>query len=490
MAVRHQTRFKLLLAIAAGSTTLALGLAGLFALRWAEIRSLRADLLARTELQSELLSQTDSDHLIFPHVDRAIGFVLNPHLGHGTWRAVEGRSYRINSLGLRGDEIGPKPPGTRRILLVGDSVVFGWKLSDEQTIEAATEALLAAKQAGPIEVVTVALPNWNVVSENAFLRAHLPLLEPDFIIWSVLLNDCQDVAGAVPPGVLQGFASPQARLLAPFTRTRAGFHRVLDMPFVVSRWRGILALIRDFQAEHTVPTALMWWRAPMRPYLEHVLRQLDYRPPRIAIPDEYKRDDRWRLGPSDLHPSSWATERLALAIAGLLADSGFLPDIEFDRAESEIIAKFRAEAARTPSSETIREFLAQSLARVPTVLGAGTPEKAVLFGIEGDAMLKEGVVYLRASIPAPAIGLELELPASGSPAPMKAHFEVLERSGGRASRSATLGPGAVRIELPLPPTDDPQRVFEVRWKFDHAFCSGPGHCQSAVLRRLAFVGTR
>jgi hypothetical protein len=43
------------------------------------------------------------------------------------WRysAAEGR----NSLGLRNREVGPKPPGTTRILFLGDSVIWGSRTS-------------------------------------------------------------------------------------------------------------------------------------------------------------------------------------------------------------------------------------------------------------------------------------------------------------------------------------------------------------------------
>src|SRR5262245_15661592 len=48
-----------------------------------------------------------------------------------------GVPVRINSLGLRGGEIArPKPKGTWRVLVLGDSVAFGWGVREEETFEA------------------------------------------------------------------------------------------------------------------------------------------------------------------------------------------------------------------------------------------------------------------------------------------------------------------------------------------------------------------
>ena len=57
---------------------------------------------------------------------------------------------------------GPEP----RIVIVGDSRVFGWKLSDAERLQVALQDTL--ERIAPnqrFEVVTVALPGWNVDAE-------------------------------------------------------------------------------------------------------------------------------------------------------------------------------------------------------------------------------------------------------------------------------------------------------------------------------------
>ncbi len=52
---------------------------------------------------------------------------------------------RINALGMRGPEIGARRPGEERVLMVGDSLVFGYGVEDEHALPARVEAELAAR---------------------------------------------------------------------------------------------------------------------------------------------------------------------------------------------------------------------------------------------------------------------------------------------------------------------------------------------------------
>ena len=59
------------------------------------------------------------------------GIATDPIIGHehtpGTAARLMGHDVTINSLGLRNAEIAvKKPEGTTRILMLGDSIVFGW----------------------------------------------------------------------------------------------------------------------------------------------------------------------------------------------------------------------------------------------------------------------------------------------------------------------------------------------------------------------------
>lgn len=59
---------------------------------------------------------------------------------------VEGKPVPVhmNALGLRGPELGPKRPGEKRVLMVGDSYVWGQGVVDDATVPARLQELLRA----------------------------------------------------------------------------------------------------------------------------------------------------------------------------------------------------------------------------------------------------------------------------------------------------------------------------------------------------------
>lgn len=104
----------------------------------------------------------------------------------------EGIPVRINSYGLRTDEFQvPKPPGTYRILNLGDSIAFGWETRLEDTYGKLIEQELnAASRALRYEVINAGIPTWNLESEANFLLQYGLGYEPDLVLLDLtVVND-------------------------------------------------------------------------------------------------------------------------------------------------------------------------------------------------------------------------------------------------------------------------------------------------------------
>ena len=118
-----------------------------------------------------------------------LGFELRPG---GVARAeVE---YRVNDLGLRGPETTiEKPPGVRRIAVLGDSIAFGYWVSDEQGFARQLEALLggAAPAGGRVEVLNFGVPGYNLEQEIEALRSKALAFSPDLVVELFCLNDLE-----------------------------------------------------------------------------------------------------------------------------------------------------------------------------------------------------------------------------------------------------------------------------------------------------------
>jgi hypothetical protein len=79
------------------------------------------------------------------------------------------RSVGVNWRGYRGATVGPKPAGTKRVVMLGGSTVFGWDVALEETIPAVLERLLQDELPGTSVV------NLGFIGEGAY--AFRPTLE-------------------------------------------------------------------------------------------------------------------------------------------------------------------------------------------------------------------------------------------------------------------------------------------------------------------------
>ncbi|MBI4327060.1 MAG: SGNH/GDSL hydrolase family protein [Chloroflexi bacterium] len=98
---------------------------------------------------------------------------------------VERKPVHINSQGTRGPEFAiPKPANTLRILTLGDSITFGWGLSEPETYSGLLEKHLQ-EALGPrkkVEVLNGGVNSWSYAQMYAFLRDRALAYQPDFVI--------------------------------------------------------------------------------------------------------------------------------------------------------------------------------------------------------------------------------------------------------------------------------------------------------------------
>jgi hypothetical protein len=98
----------------------------------------------------------------------------------------------INSLGLRGREIPiPKPGGVTRILVFGDSFVFGIGVDEPHVFTARLEDLLNREEssAGRYEVLNMGVSGYSTDQELILFEELAPRLAPDLVILVACDND-------------------------------------------------------------------------------------------------------------------------------------------------------------------------------------------------------------------------------------------------------------------------------------------------------------
>jgi lysophospholipase L1-like esterase len=102
-----------------------------------------------------------------------------------------GAPLRTNADGFRGELV--PPSRTRpavRVVGLGDSVMFGWGVSDEDTYLARLRARLGPTSPGVAwEIVNTAVPGYNTVMEVETLEAKGLRFDPDLVILNFVGND-------------------------------------------------------------------------------------------------------------------------------------------------------------------------------------------------------------------------------------------------------------------------------------------------------------
>lgn len=115
--------------------------------------------------------------------DSHVGYVLSPGF-RGTISRSEFRvPFTTNRAGLRGVDPGSSHASTYRILLLGDSMIWGFGVEDDQTVSARLQDLLRARYSKPtVEVLNAGVPGYGTADELAFLKARGAELEPDLVV--------------------------------------------------------------------------------------------------------------------------------------------------------------------------------------------------------------------------------------------------------------------------------------------------------------------
>jgi lysophospholipase L1-like esterase len=99
---------------------------------------------------------------------------------------------RMNSLGLRGPELTDVGPGGLRVLVLGDSVVSGLEVAENETYSAVAAHLLSERLGVPVQFVNAGVRGYGTDQAWLFYRERLKKLHPDVVLYHTTANDPDD----------------------------------------------------------------------------------------------------------------------------------------------------------------------------------------------------------------------------------------------------------------------------------------------------------
>ena len=263
----------------------------------------------------------------------------------------------INGLGFRAasDPVVPKPPGTWRAIVLGDSFTFSGKVPIEKTFAAQLEAMLGTGDTSRrYEVLNFGVPGYKSAQQLAFLREKGLPLAPDVVIVDLTLN------AAAPPVQLVPARDSRWPALNRFSKR---FHLVqflyanwkqygyllrgrllhrgenfADLAEGSPRWdatRADLAEMKRVTEASGAKLFVVMWPVFVQledyPYVakhelvERACRELGI--PELDLLPAFRGMDARTLwaNPDDHHPNPIAQRKVAETVHAALADGGFLP---------------------------------------------------------------------------------------------------------------------------------------------------------------------
>lgn len=105
----------------------------------------------------------------------------------GVWRRVPATRIRVDARGLREDV--PPRDGALRVLMMGDSHVFGLGSAVEDTLARRLAGELSARGGGPVAVINAGVPGYDLPKEIDELPRLVEALRPDRILFLLDPND-------------------------------------------------------------------------------------------------------------------------------------------------------------------------------------------------------------------------------------------------------------------------------------------------------------
>jgi lysophospholipase L1-like esterase len=207
----------------------------------------------------------------------------NPAIGHehtpGSRAQLMGVDVAISSQGLRDRDFTPVPPaGRTRILMLGDSLTFGWGVPADRTYSKRLEQML--RQAGyDVEVLNTGVGNYNTEMEVAYFLERGSKFQPQYVVLNYFINDAEPT-----PRYESSFFARHSRAFVYFSSRVDAAMRQANVA-QRSDWQGYYAsLYKDADGMRRVGAAVERLAAHCK---EHGIKLLVANYPELRNPRDY-----------------------------------------------------------------------------------------------------------------------------------------------------------------------------------------------------------
>lgn len=258
----------------------------------------------------------------FYEFDPAIGMKLVPgKTGRSVRRGVFDVEVQVNSAGFRDREHTiAKPPGSRRVVLLGDSFIEAMQVRFEESVTPLLEQRL--QDSGPVELISLSVSGTGTAREYLTLREYGLRYQPDLVLLFFVGNDVSDNSRELKE--LTYLPYPQTTPTGELVRDAGG--RPLFTPF--HDQSSYLSAISSAVRDHSKAYRLIRESIDSSPGINGLLynlRLISTPPEAVNAPigDNFGFYEIYRVEQKPVWQQAWnVTEQLMLSVRDLAAANG------------------------------------------------------------------------------------------------------------------------------------------------------------------------
>ncbi len=156
---------------------------------------------------------------------------------------IKGKDYIINAFGFRDKKYRIRKANQKRILFIGDSVTYGWRVSLEETYHKRLEKLLSDR-GYDVDVMGMGIPGYNIVQEYHLIKESALDFHPDILVLQIVPNDFERTVS------IQSFREGKKLTLIPY--------HDFSIPFVLKKTKFTYFLMQHSHFFKLINLKLSW----------------------------------------------------------------------------------------------------------------------------------------------------------------------------------------------------------------------------------------
>ena len=173
----------------------------------------------------------------------------NKHLVYelipGSQAKIQGKEFVTNAFGFRDKKYRRRKVNKLRIIFVGDSVTYGWRVDLEGTYHKQIERLL--KDRGyDVDVMGMGIPGYNTIQEYHLIKETVLDFKPDMIILQIAPNDFERTVS------VKEYREGETLTLVPY--------HDYSIPFVIKKRKFTYFLMRNSHLFKLINMRLYWFK--------------------------------------------------------------------------------------------------------------------------------------------------------------------------------------------------------------------------------------